>query len=126
MSMGHSSRCQSRQILITRVENHSLAALPHNPKKENGGVAQLAVGEWNTSHELLDIMGWRRTEADVCLERSGTRTPEEEVVDVLGRVEAEGAIVNLENAVTIVEASRIAMPENPEEHPHLRGRSCPN
>jgi hypothetical protein len=102
--------------------NHSVAALPHDPKeKENDGVAQLAMGEWSASHELLDGLWWRRTGADVCPELSGVRTPEEEVVGVLGRVEAEGAVVDFENTVTMEKAPRprIAMPENPKEHPNL-------
>jgi hypothetical protein len=56
-------------------------------------------------------------------ERSGARAPEEEVIDVLGRVEAEETVVDLEDVVAVKEAPRprVAMAENPEEHSYLDG-----
>jgi hypothetical protein len=45
------------------------------------------------------------------------------VADVLRRVEAVGAVVDVEDAVAVEEAARpcVAMAEDPEEHPNLDG-----
>jgi hypothetical protein len=112
--VGRSSSCESKIILLR---------LFHTAQRRRTIVLRSWPGEWNASYKLLDVPGRRRTGADVRPERSGARALEEEVIDVLGRVGAEGTVVDLEDAVAVKEAPRphVAMAENPEEHSYLDG-----